>query len=115
MRYERIPQDGNVINLPWRSGRPLAQPDGREPALPERVTRDELAGVLDVLLVAQFELCGLDPHPTRAALSETRFRQSREALEKSIALLRGLISRHDRTVPIDHPAPPRRDDVYAAD
>lgn len=120
MRYERIPQeipqDGNVISLPGRSDRPsTAPPTASEPSAEQRAARDALVRALDALLVAQFELCGLDPHPTRASLSEMRFRQAREALEEGIDVLRDLMGGDDRPAPIERPTPPRQDEVYAAD
>src|SRR5689334_4263942 len=65
MRYDRSVQDGNVISLPGRpDARMASQPAEREPALRHPQALHALAKALDALLVAQFELCGLDPHPT---------------------------------------------------
>ncbi len=83
---------------------------------------DGLRAVLDTLLVAQFELCGVDPHPTRASLSEMRFRQALEALAAGIGLLKQMAA--DATPsPAIHPGLPEarggvpegRGDVQAAD
>lgn len=88
------------------------------PAPPTEMTAEALRPVLDTLLVAQFELCGLDPHPTRAALSEMRFRQAREALAAGIAMLRSLSTASTEARPASSSLP-RRDtelrEVRAAD
>ena len=126
MRYDRSVQDGNVISLPGRpDARMASQPAEREPALRHPQALHALAKALDALLVAQFELCGLDPHPTRASLSETRFRQAREALEDGIAQVKQLVAggalpaaadcppTFDPTAPLEPAA--RQDEIYAAD
>jgi hypothetical protein len=122
MPYDQSAQDGKVISLAVRSdARIAAGSTGGHATPPQPLTRDGVGEALDALLVAQFELCGNDPHPTRALLSEMRFRQAREALEDGIAILKRLIESADLPAPTDRlPAPPDRpasrpDEVYAAD
>ena len=116
MRHDRNADNDNVISLPERTeGRIATRPTARQPAAQPPLPRDALGDALDALLIAQFELCGHDPHPTRASLSETRFRQAREALDAGIAVLRRLAEGADLPVPIDLPTGPNEDDVYAAD
>jgi hypothetical protein len=122
MPYDQSAQDGKVISLAVRSdARIVAGSGGARATIPRPPTRDAVAKALDALLVAQFELCGNDPHPTRASLSETRFRQARQALEDGIAILKRLIESADLPAPTSVPAltnqpvPPRPDEIYAAD
>jgi hypothetical protein len=107
----------DVISLDARyTGSPRSK--AVAPASPTEITAEALRPVLDRLLVAQFELCGLDPHPTRAALSEMRFRQAREALGVSIALLRNLSTASTDAAPATASLPPRDNEmreVRAAD
>ena len=116
MRYDRSANDGKVISLPERAnGRIATRPIARQAAVQQPLPRDVLGEALDALLLAQFELCGHDPHPTRASLSEMRFRQAREALEAGIATVKRMAEGADLPASIEPPAPPRQDDVYAAD
>jgi hypothetical protein len=113
MRYDRSANDGKVISLPERAdGRIATRPIA---PLEQPLPRDALGEALDALLLAQFELCGHDPHPTRASLSEMRFRQARESLDAGIAKLKRLAEGADLPASIDPPAQPHEDDVYAAD
>jgi hypothetical protein len=116
MRYDRSANDGKVISLPERAdGRIATRPIAPQAALEQPLPRDALGEALDALLLAQFELCGHDPHPTRASLSEMRFRQARESLDAGIAKLKRLAEGADLPASIDPPAQPHEDDVYAAD
>lgn len=116
MLYDRSANDGKVISLPERAdGRTATRPIAQRAAVRQALPRDVLEEALSALLVAQFELCGHDPHPTRASLSETRFRQAREALEAGIATLKRLAEGADFPASIGPAAPPRQDDVHAAD
>lgn len=120
MAYDRDDQDRKVISLTERyDSRATTKPIDR-PAPPRQESLDALSKALDALIVAQFELCGDHPHPTRASLSEMRFRQAREALDNGIALLRSAIDQtaiepavDERQRSVDRPQ--RIDDIYAAD
>lgn len=116
MPYDPSAQDGKVISLTVRSdARTATGPTVGQANVQQPMTRDALAQALDALLVAQFELCGNDPHPTRASLSEMRFRQARESLDDGIATLKRLMESADLPAPTERPASPRPDEFYAAD
>ncbi|HEY2862205.1 MAG TPA: hypothetical protein VGK37_01120 [Casimicrobiaceae bacterium] len=105
----------DVISLDARYTSPLRSKPAASASSTEK-TAKALRPVLDALLVAQFELCGLDPHPTRAALSETRFRQAREALATGIALLlENLSIASSYAAPASSSLRRRDDEVRAAD
>jgi hypothetical protein len=91
MAYDRDDQDRKVISLTERYDSRVTTKSIERPFPPRQDSRDALSRALDALVVAQFELCGDHPHPTRASLSEMRFRQAREALENGITLLRTAI------------------------
>lgn len=120
MAYDRDDQDRKVISLTQRYDSRVTTKSIERPFPPRQISKDALSEALDALIVAQFELCGDHPHPTRASLSEMRFRQAREALENGIALLKTAIdetgiapSVDERQRSVDRPRD--LDDIYAAD
>ena len=120
MAYDRDDQDCKVISLTERYDSRATTKSIERPSPPRQEARDAMSKALDALIVAQFELCGDQPHPTRASLSEMRFRQAREALEKGMALLKSAIDETGTDALVDErqrsvDRPQHLDDIYAAD
>ncbi|MFI4953457.1 MAG: hypothetical protein ACHP7M_09990 [Burkholderiales bacterium] len=108
--------DRKVISLNERyESQNRAKPVAPQMLAPAVSGPDTLRTTLDTLLVAQFELCGVEPHPTRASLSEMRFRQACEALATGIALLRKLTADTKSATAIGSSSRHRSNDVQAAD